>query len=396
MSNPTVGIIGAGAAGTAAAKTLHTHGAGVEIELFTRSREAPINRTLVNKGVAIGLLEADQTALPSADARTSADTVRGIDPYTRRVHLDSGGSRRFDALIIATGSRPRFLDDKITGRDQALAASRLTTLHSLGDAVRVRDLLATVDHARILILGGGLIASETASLFTDAGHDTVLIARSVLPGARIVGEDVARRLLDLHHHHHAIHLGCVARAIRTYPNHITVVLDDGTHVEGDMAIVAHGTLPAAPAPWTGTEGIAVDSRLRILTTPVQRLYAAGGVAVHHYPGHNSYRIDHWDDAIAQGVHAAKALLHDLGLTNDPGTYLPTSTYSARIHSHTLVGAGCPANGLSAQIISLEPLLVAHRLGQTLVGLTGIDASRLLHEHAALLHQPIPSHFRPTQ
>src|SRR5699024_6782995 len=112
--------------------------------------------------------------------------------------------------------------------------------------------------------------------------------------------------------------------------------------EGDLAIVAHGTLPAAPAPWTGPEGIPVDSHLRALHAPRQRIYAAGGVAVHHYPGHASYRIDHWDDSTAQGAHAARALLYDLGSDDDPGTYLPVSPFSARIHGHTLTGAGHPA------------------------------------------------------
>lgn len=391
MSSPTVGVIGAGAAGVNAAKTLRTHGADIDIELFTRNGETPHNRTLVNKGVAIGLLEPDQTTLPSVDVHINTDTVRGVDPRVRHVHLDSGGSRAFDALVIATGSRPRLLDDTIPGRDQAVRSGRLTTLHSLADAVRVRDLLASTDAARVLILGGGLIASETASLLTDAGHGAVLVTRSSLPGVSAHGEDAARQLLDLHQHHHDIHLGRNVCAIRTHPDRITVVLDDDTQVQGDLAIVAHGTLPTAPAPWSGPDGIAVDSRLRSLTAPDQRIYAAGGVAVHHYPGQSSYRIDHWDDATAQGTHAAKALLHDLGHGDDPGAYLPASTFSARIHGRTLVGAGHPAIGTSTQVISSEPLLVAHRLGHKEVALIGIDAGHLLHDHATRLHQQIPEH-----
>lgn len=71
MSTPTIGIIGAGAAGTSAAKTLHTSGADVEVELFTRTGEQPYNRMLVNKGVAIGLLEPEQAVLPATGAQTA-------------------------------------------------------------------------------------------------------------------------------------------------------------------------------------------------------------------------------------------------------------------------------------------------------------------------------------
>ena len=273
----TVGIVGAGAAGTAATKALRA--SGVDVELFSRTGEQPSNRTLVNKGVAIGLLEPHQAALPDVGVEPTADTVRSIDPRTREVRLDSGERRAFDALVIASGSRPRILDEEIIGRDEAVRAGRLTTLHSMADGIRVRDRLAHASPARVLILGGGLVASETASLLTDAGHDTALIARSLVPGASSIGEPAARWLLDLHQPQHAAYLGRSPRMIRTHSDRVAVVLDDGTRVEGDLAIVAHGTAPTAPAPWTGPEGIPVDSHLRSLHAPDQRIYAAGGVAV---------------------------------------------------------------------------------------------------------------------
>ena len=315
--------------------------------------------------------------------------MRGIDPRSRDVHLDSGQSRTYDALIIASGSRPRTLDEAILGRDQALSAGRLTALHSIADAVRVRDLLATTHPARVLMLGGGLVASETASLLTDAGHDVALITRSLLPGARALGEATARSLLNLHLPQHAAYLGRTPTAIRGHDDRITVVLDDGPRAEGDLAIVAHGTLPAAPAPWTGPDGIPVDDRLRSLHAPRQRIYAAGGVAVHHYPRHGSYRVDHWDDSVAQGVHAATALLHDLGLGDDPGIFLPSSPFSARVHGHTPIGARHPALGSSTRIVSTDPLLTAHYLGDTPVALTGIDAAALVRDWIPRLHQRAP-------
>ncbi|MBO1903138.1 FAD-dependent oxidoreductase [Leucobacter weissii] len=384
-----VGIIGAGAAGTSAAKTLQASRVDIEVDLFTRSGEQPYNRTLVNKGVAIGLLEPVQTALPAAGVETIADTVRGIDPRSRDVHLDSGQSRTYDALIIASGSRPWTLDETILGRDQALSAGRLTALHSIADAIRVRDLLATTHPARVLMLGGGLVASETASLLTDAGHDVALITRSLLPGARALGEETARSLLNLHLPQHAAYLGRTPTAIRTHADRITVVLDDGPRAEGDLAIVAHGTVPTAPAPWSGPEGIAVDSRMRLMVAPRQRIYAAGGVAVHHYPRHGSYRVDHWDDSVAQGIHAARTLLHDVGQADDPGIYLPSSAFSARIHGHTLTGVGHPALGTSTRLVSTDPLLTAHYLGDIPVALTGIDAASLVRDWIPRLHQRAP-------
>lgn len=261
----------------------------------------------------------------------------------------------------------------------------------MADGVRVRDRLTRASSARVLILGGGLVASETASLLTDAGHDTALIARSLMPGASSIGEPAARLLLGLHQPQHAANFGRSPRMIRTHSDRVAVVLDDGTRVEGDLAIVAHGTAPTAPAPWTGPEGMPVDSRLRSLHAPDQRIYAAGGVAVHHYPGRSAYRIDHWDDSTAQGAHAAQALLHDLGMAADPGTYLPVSTFSVRIHGHTLIGAGHPTLGTSTRIVSTDPLLVAHQLDEVPVALTGIDAARLIQDWIPRLHQQTRLH-----
>lgn len=382
-----VGIIGAGAAGIAATKALHA--SGIDVELFTRTGEQPSNRTLVNKGVAIGLLEPHQASLPDAGVVPTADTVRAIDPRTREVRLASGERRAFDALVITSGSRPRMLDEEIIGRDQAVSAGRLTTLHSMADAVRVRDRLSLASSARVLILGGGLVASETASLLTEAGHDTAMIARSPVPGVSTIGESAARCLLDLHRPQHAAYLGRSLRSIRTHSDHVAVVLDDDTRVEGDLAIVAHGTLPASPAPWTGPEGIPVDGRMRALHARGRPIYAAGGVAVHHYPGHTAYRIDHWDDSTAQGAHAAQALLHDLGLAADPGQYLPVSQFSVRIHGQTLTGAGHPALGTRTHTMSSDPLLTIHHLGDTPVALTGINAACLVHDWLPKLHQPTP-------
>lgn len=388
MSTPSIAIIGAGAAGTAAARTLKAE--GLDIDLYTRCGERPYNRTLVNKGIAIGLLEPAQAALPDTGATLRSETVRGLDPRARRLRLESGDTHAYDALLIATGSRARTLDEEVIGRDQAVSAGRLTTLHSAADAVRVRDLLATTKPARVLILGGGLVASETASLLTDAGHDVALITRAAIPGANAIGAHVARRLRDLHRPQHAAYLERTVSSIRTLTDRISITLNDGSRVEGDLAIIAHGTLPAAPAPWTGPDGIPVDSRLRSMHAPRQRIYAAGGVAVHHYPGHGSYRIDHWDDSVAQGIHAANALLHDLGMADDPGLYLPNSLFSARIHSHTLTGVGHPALSTSTRLVSTDPLLTAHYLEDIPVALTGIDAASLVRDRTPLLHQQAPT------
>lgn len=388
MSPARIGILGAGAAGTAAAKILQAASPKMQIDLFTRTGEQPFNRTLVNKGIAIGLLTPAQATLPAPGATLVCDTVRGVDPRTRQVQPASGETRGYDGIILATGSRPRTLGEDVLGRDEALAAGRLTTLHSPADAAGIRDRLGELPgSARVLILGGGLLAAETASLLSTAGHDIALISRSTLPGCSAFGEHISGELLDLHQAHGATYLGRTIQAVRPHPDHITIVLDNEHRVEGDLAIIAHGTLPAAPSPWNGPDGVPVDDRLRLREAPGQRIYAAGGVASHDHPGLGSYRVDHWDDAAAQGTHAARTLLHDHGLGEDPGAYRPASTFTSSIHGHTFAGAGHPSPRTRARTVSTDPALIVHEHDEIPVAVTGLDAVPLVHQWAPRLHHP---------
>ena len=75
MSPQKVLILGAGAAGAAAARVLHGSGT-VSVTLVDRTGQAPYNRTLVNKGVAIGLLTPEQVVTPAPAPASIAWAMR--------------------------------------------------------------------------------------------------------------------------------------------------------------------------------------------------------------------------------------------------------------------------------------------------------------------------------
>ncbi|QVQ51376.1 FAD-dependent oxidoreductase [Spiractinospora alimapuensis] len=386
MSEYRIVVVGAGAAGNAAARTLARAGVDLEVHLVAETDTPPYNRTLVNKGVVAGLIEPDMAALPHPEGATlSHDSAVAIDADRAVVTLESGMVLRFDAAIVATGSAPRRLDPDTPGLAGAVTTGRVHTLHSMTDARRVRDLTRSVSGpARIILLGAGLLAAETSALLRQDGHDVTLVARSVLPGATVFGATIAAELAALHREHAATHFGREPRSFAVDDTSVTITLDDGTRIHGDLAVVSMGTVPTAPELPGSADGVAVDDRLRHLALPA--IYAAGGVAVHQGVDGTTYRVDHWDDASAQGTHAALALVHDLGWGDDPGPYRPRSGYVSRVYDATLSGAGHVGVGTTERVVAQSPPLAVHeRADGVPTGVVGLNAGSEVRAWASRLH-----------
>ncbi|WP_341359055.1 FAD/NAD(P)-binding oxidoreductase [Georgenia sp. M64] len=380
MSTQNVLILGAGAAGTAAARILGSSDA-VTVTLIGRTDETPYNRTLVNKGIAIGLLTPEQAALPGVAA--IADTAVEVDPDTRTVRLESGRVEHYDALLITTGSAPRDLGAGVTAA-AVPGTGRVTALHSLRDAVAVRDLLAGLGRpGRIVISGAGLVAGETATLLHDRGHEVTLLARAATPGISVFGTEVAETLAATHQANLHTAFGRTITSLTETEDSVQLTLDDGTVLPADVLIVAHGTTPTAPAPWGS--GVAVDGESRTATPGV---YAAGGVAIHNDPTLGTWRIDHWADAAAQGEHAARTLLADLGVGEQPGTYQPRAPFTATIHGAMIAGAGLTGHHGNARAESTDPLVILHQQGNIPVGVLGLDAAPAVFGWMPHLYTPV--------
>lgn len=377
-------ILGAGAAGTAAARALAEQ-TEMQTTLISRTGETPYSRMLI-KGVAYGSVDSELTRLPLPPVDFLADTVETVDPGARAVHLTSGRTVVYDSLLIATGSRPRRLDAHIPGVETAAHAGTLFTLHSLDDAVRIREaVIACGRPARIAIYGAGLIASETASALQQQGHRISLIARSTLPGVASFGRSVAARISADHQLHVTTYFGRTIDRIHLDVDATIVTLDDGSDVAADLVIFALGTTPVAPTPWHA--GVDVDDRLR--APEFQAVFAAGGTAVHHDDDLGVWRVDHWDDGAAQGTHAARMLLHSLARGDDPGPYRPRSAHIAMIHGRVIAGVGLTDRPEDALIEGVEEFVVLHEHGDTVVGASGVDAVGAVYQWGQRLHETTP-------
>lgn len=376
MTTQHVLILGSGAAGAAATRTLASRD-DVRVTLVTRTGETPYTRMLI-KGIAFGPTPPEMIKLPLPQIEVIADTVLEVDTSAKQVRLTSGAQVSYDALIVATGSMPRSLPADVFGDDAG--QGRVTALHSVEDALGIRKLLTGLGRpARVAIYGGGIIAAETASSLQADGHMVTLVSRSSVPGIGAFGAPVAERLAADHAAKVQTRFGRTLQHVDETESGVAITLDDGDPIVADFLLVALGTTPAAPSPWTN--GIDVDDHLR---AAADHVYAAGGVATHHDEALGAWRIDHWEDAAAQGAHAAQAALHDLGISDDPSTYLPRSPYMAMVYGQMISGVGYTA-GTNTYLEAGEEFIVRHETDGMVVGVTGIDAVGTVYQWRQQLH-----------
>ncbi|WP_353814955.1 FAD-dependent oxidoreductase [Agromyces sp. SYSU T00266] len=371
MSSEHVVIVGAGAAGWSAADTLTRSGWPGRVTIVDPA--GPTNRTLVNKGVLTGLLTREQVSRPvPTGTELLQEEVEAIEE-DGTVRLRSGGRLAPTAVVIASGSMPRPASFEA---EAGAPSERILSLHTADDAEGVRSLLPQ-GGGRIVILGAGLIGSETASLLADTGVDVTLVARSPLPLRDHLGPSVASELLRRHRDRILIRTGQRAIRASSRPSRAVVELSDGETLEADAAIVAHGTLPNRPASGSDRGAITVDARLR---TGLRGVYAAGGVASILTHG-MAVRVDHWDDAAAQGAHAARSILHDLLGEADPGEYRFESGYSSRIHGSMLTAWGVATRRTEWSRHDADAAVgVGRHLGRV-TAVAGLDAPLVVRELA---------------
>ena len=161
-------IVGAGAAGAAAAERLRCLGCTGTITLI--GDEAPVDRPNLSKDYLGGTAPEEWLPLRTrefyegigVDVRVG-DAARSLDPARKTVTLESGQSISYDALLLAMGAKPVRL-----ALSSASSAPRVFTLRTLADS---REIIAAASLSQARrgdrlelhwARGGRLIASTWA------------------------------------------------------------------------------------------------------------------------------------------------------------------------------------------------------------------------------------------
>src|SRR5580704_17359808 len=282
-------IVGAGQAAVQAVDTLRRKGFTGKLAVVGDEPWLPYQRPPLSKKYLAGALERDRLMIRPTqfytDHSVQTHLGRRVDEIARseqRLRLDDGSTLAYDALLLATGSRPRKL--VTPGAD----LGGVHYLRTMADVERIRADFGP--GMRLVISGGGYIGLEVADRVMN----------------RVTCTEISS-FYEKEHARHGVRIICNAkvRALAGDPQSRrvrAVLTEDGAEHPADVVIVGVGVLPADElAIAAGIEcanGISVDDHCR---TSDPHIYAAGDCTHHpnlHYGRH--LRLESVDNAFEQG------------------------------------------------------------------------------------------------
>jgi 3-phenylpropionate/trans-cinnamate dioxygenase ferredoxin reductase subunit len=326
-ARPTHVIVGASLTGAKAAETLRADGYDGRIVMFGAERHRPYERPPLSKQLLRGETGVDDVFVHAADfyERNDIDLllasrVEEIDVRSRVVTAPGVPSIAYDRLLLATGARPRRL--RLPGAD----LDGIHYLRTLDDNEALRSAL--VSASRVAVVGAGWIGSEVAASVRQMGLDVALIDPLSVPLARVLGHEIGAVYRDLHTSHGvALHLGTQVEGFVGDNAVAGVRTTDGATIDADVVVVGVGVEPRVEL--ARRAGIGIDGGILVdplLGTNAPFVFAAGDVAAAWHPSlRRRIRVEHWANAINQGVVAAKNML-DAGLPFDRVPYFFSDQY----------------------------------------------------------------------
>jgi 3-phenylpropionate/trans-cinnamate dioxygenase ferredoxin reductase subunit len=301
-------VVGGGQAGASCVAKLRSEGFSGSITLIGEEHAPPYQRPPLSKAYLTGDMALERLFLrpESYYAEAGIDlrldtTAQSID-RSDRVVIAGGQAVPYDALVLTTGSVPRRLPGRIGGE-----LGGVHVVRTLKDVDEMAPEL--VAGKRALIVGGGYIGLEAASVCAKLGLEVTLIEMAERILARVACPETSAWFRDLHVRHGVRILEGVGLERLTGDPHVTgAVLSDGTEMPVDVVIAGIGISPATAlaeaAGLTVENGIAVDAQGR---TSDPAIWAAGDCASFPYRGAR-IRLESVQNAIDQAEAVARNIL----------------------------------------------------------------------------------------
>ena len=387
MARQSIHIVGASLAGIRAAEALRRRDFRGRIVLIGAEHQLPYDRPPLSKQVLAGNWDIDRIQLTKPEKLEELDldlrlgvSATGFDLDSRTLST-SDGAEAVDGLLIAAGARCRTLP----------GAEDLGGVHVLRDLDQAMALRAELDEGpkRVVVVGAGFIGAEVAATCRERELAVTMIEALPTPLGRVLGEQMGEVCAEVHRQHGVdlrTNVGVDRLETGGDGRVAKVVLRDGAEIDADIVVIGIGVTPNTE--WLEGSGLTLDNGVVCDAT----LLAAPGVTaagdITRWPNHRFdevMRVEHWDNAIEQGIHAAERLLTD-DLDAQPFTPVPwfwSDQYDRKIQ---LAGRVRPDDDVEIVTGTLEEHRFAALYGREgkLVGVLGFNRPRHVMQYKTMI------------
>ena len=295
-------IIGGGQAAVSCVSQLRSTGFDGKISIICEENSYPYQRPPLSKKFLTGDILAERLLLKKLDYYKTnniqvllANRAVKIDRDNKKIYLQNGEKIDYTKLVIATGSRAK--KDPL---DEGDNYSNVFYLRNLYDAKNLKNALHL--GKRILIIGGGYLGLEVASVCSSYGMNTIVVEGADRILKRVAGEPTAAYLRQIFSIKgvEIIENDFVKKINDVESNVTSVELASGKIIYIDSLLIASGGYAevnlAEDANLHIKNGIKVNERLE---TNDPSIYAAGDCASFYHNG-NFLRLESVGNAIDQG------------------------------------------------------------------------------------------------
>ena len=315
---PTFVIVGASLAGGTAAATLREAGFDGRLVLIGDESDLPYERPPLSKWYLRGERPREDLSIRPADWWEANEVevrigqrAQLLDPREKTVMLADGQRIAFDRALVATGVRNRRLE--VPG----IELEGVHQLRRVADADAIRRGAAGATTA--VIVGMGFIGAEVAASLRQIGLNVTIVEIFQTALYRVLGAEIGR-VLEAIHRDHGVEM-LFGESVERFEGDgrlERVVTRGGRTVDCDLAVVGVGTEPNADVMRQAAVGSGVGIHVGpALATSFPGVFAAGDVATHDHPVFGPVRVEHFDNAIKMGQHAAHAMLGSTEPFEDP-------------------------------------------------------------------------------
>ena len=324
-------IIGAGQSAIQCISTLKKEGYSGSITLVGEEEHLPYQRPPLSKGFLEDSIGKERLYFKKLEFFTENKvqlylglSAEKLEIDNQKVYLSDNSELEFDKLVLATGSRVRYLD--FPGSE----LKSIFYLRNLDDAEAIKKDLETSDN--LVIIGAGYIGLEAAAIAAKKNKTVTVIEMADRVMNRTVDPQISEYYLNLHQSYGVkFHFNTSLETINKASDSLEVVCSDGTEVKADSVLIGAGVIPnielAEDSGIYCDNGIIVDE---FGQTNFKNIYACGDCTNHPNKILNkNLRLESVHNAMEQAKTVASSVM------NNPMEYSQVPWFWSDQYDHKL-------------------------------------------------------------